>query len=107
MLPTRRQFPDDDLTQMPQDGTRKSKQLVARRRVDSGVDFHDAGAPVDAARDGFDGDQEPSASDVERQRAYADWLAGFEPREKRAGEGEHGVGLLAHQVHARSGEHAA
>lgn len=107
MLPTRRQLPGNDFTQMPQDGTRKSEQLVARGRVDSGVDFHDAGTPVGASRDGFDGDEEPSASDVERQRAYSDWLSGFEPRQQRTGEGQDGVGLVAHQVHPRSGEHAA
>ena len=107
MLPTRRQLPDNDLTQMPQDGTRQSEQLVARGRVDSGVDFHDPGAPAGASRDGFDGDEEPSASDVERQRAYADWLSSFEPREQRTGQGEHGLRLVKDQVHARSGERAA
>jgi hypothetical protein len=78
MLPTRRQLHGDDLTQAKNQRSGEEHQLVARRRVDSGVDLHDPGL-----RDCCGGDQEPSASDVERQRAYSDWLARFEPAQQR------------------------
>lgn len=107
MLPTRRKLAGNDVAETLKEGSRESEQLVARRRVDSGIDLHDAGALAGASRDGFDSDEEPSASDVERQRAYADWLARFEPREQRTGQGEDGVGLAEDEVHPRSGERAA
>ncbi len=109
MLPTRRQLSQRQLPQTTDDRNRETDQLVARGRVDSGIDFHDAG-PFDAAvsrRAGFEGDEEPTAGQVERQRAYSDWLAGFEPRQQRTGERKDVVRLGADQVHARSGERAA
>ena len=109
MLPTRRQLRDRDLTQTPEEGSREADQFVARApraRVDSGVDLQYAGTTLGAWVD-VEGDEEPSASDVEGQRAYADWLSSFEPREERTGQGEHGLRLVEDQVHARSGERAA
>jgi len=106
MLPitTRGQLLSSDLAQATEERGGQRDDLVARARVDSGVDLHDAGAFSTA---GFDGDEEPTAGDVERQRAYADWLARFEPRQDRGGQGERGSGFFADQVDARSDERAA
>jgi hypothetical protein len=68
MLPARRQLHDQDTTH--------------RRRVESGVDLC---APE--LRSALDRGDEPSASDVERQRAYADWLSRFEPAQQRGRDG--------------------
>ena len=43
-------------------------------------------------------DEEPSAADVKRQRAYADWLSSLEPPQKRRRQGEDGLGLGADEV---------
>jgi len=102
MLPTRRQLERNDDAEMLEHGARESHQLLARGRVDSGIDLHDAGL-----RDVLESDEEPSAADVERQRAYADWLARFEPSQKRRREGQDAVGLGTDEVDSRSGERAA
>ena len=102
MLPTRCQLDEDDLSETLDQRLGEGQQLIARRRVDSGVDLHDPGL-----RGSFDGDEEPSASDVERQRAYSDWLAGFEPAQKRSSQDQQLVRLDADDVDARSGECAA
>lgn len=106
MLPirTRRQLCSSDFSETTEQGGGQRHDLVARARVDSGIDLHDAGAFSTA---GFDGDEEPTAADVERQRAYADWLARFEPRQERGRQGERPSGFFADQVDPRSGERAA
>lgn len=106
MLPTRTrgQLLGSNLSQATEERGRQRDELVARARVDSGVDLHDPGAFSTA---GFDGDEEPTASDVERQRAYSDWLARFEPRQNRGRQGERGSGFFADHVDAGAGERAA
>ena len=106
MLPitTRGQLLSSNLAQATDERGCQRHDLVARPRIDSGVDLHDAGAFSTA---GFDGDEEPTAADIERQRAYADWLARFEPRQNRGRQGERGSGFFADQIDARSGERAA
>jgi hypothetical protein len=106
MLPirTRGQLLGSNLSQATEERGCESDDLLARARVDSGVALHDARAFSTA---GFDGDEEPTAADVERQRAYADWLARFEPRKDGGGQRERGSGFFADHVDARPGERAA
>lgn len=106
MLPirTRGQLLSSDFTQPTEEGGCQRDDGVARARVDSGVDFHDAGSLPSA---GFEGDEQPTAADVERQRAYADWLARFEPPKHRGRQSERRSGFFANQVDARAGERAA
>ncbi len=104
MLPirSRREFDCGNLTEAAEQGGGEGDQLRARGRIESGIDFHDA-----RSWSGLDGDEEPSAQDVERQRAYSDWLARFEPRQQRGGEGERLGGVVAHEVDTRPRERAA
>ena len=104
MLPirSRRELDGGNLTETADERGGESKQLRARARVQSGIDFHDSRAGL-----GLEGDEEPTAQDVERQRAYADWLARFEPSEQRRGEGERLGSVVADQVDARPRERAA
>lgn len=106
MLPIRTssQFDRSNLAETPEKRGCQSDDGFARPRVDSGVDLHDTGAFSPA---GFDGDEEPTAADVERQRAYADWLARFEPGQNRGRQGERRSGFFTDEVHSRSGERAA
>jgi hypothetical protein len=53
---------------------RSHGELRIRPRADSGIDLRDARPGL-----GFDGEGEPSATDLELRQAYADWLARFEP----------------------------
>jgi hypothetical protein len=93
-----------ELAEATDERTGERHELRARARVDSGINLHD---PWTVARLGFEGDEEPTAADVERQRAYADWLARFEPRKKGRRQREHAVRLVADQIDAGSGERAA
>jgi len=106
MLPirTRGQLLSSNLAQATDERGCQRDDLVARARVDSGVDLHDAGSFSTA---GFEGDEEPTEADVERQRAYSDWLARFEPGQHRGRQGERGSGFFADHVDARPGERAA
>ena len=104
MLPIRSRCELDggNLTEAAEQGASQGDELRARARVESGIDFHDA-----RSRGGLDGDEEPTTLDVERQRAYSDWLARYEPRQQRSRQGERLGGLVADQVDARSRERAA
>lgn len=109
MLParSRRQLQGSELPQPVQERSCQDEQLRGRARVDSGIDLQDAGAGRACSGLGFEGDEEPTAGDVERKRAYADWLARFEPGEDRRRQDERRHGLGAHQIHSGSGERAA
>jgi len=120
MLPmtTRGKLHGGDLAQVTNQGDRERQDLGARPRVDSGIDLHDARpwlpcsshgstCGLSSSRLGFDGDEEPTQADIERQRAYADWLARFEPRQNGTRQGEGSRRLVADQIHARPGERAA
>jgi hypothetical protein len=89
-------------SQVPDEGPGELDELGARGGVDSGIDLHDARSGLSVDRD-----EEPSAADVERHRAYADWLASLEPRQQRGGERYRLVGLASHEVDAGAGERAA
>lgn len=104
MLPRRTlsELGERTLAQVGEQGAGQADQLGARPRVDSGIDFHDA-RPWSV----LESDEEPSAGDVERQRAYADWLASFEPAQQRGRQGEHFVGGVADEVDARPGKRVA
>ena len=104
MLPiaTRGKLHGGHLAQVTNQGVCERQDLGARPRVDSGVDLHDARPWL-----GFDGDEEPTQADIERQRAYADWLARFEPGQNRGRQGEGSRRVVADQIHARPGERAA
>ena len=104
MIPrkTSGQLPRRDLAEATEEGRGARDDLGARPRVDSGVDLHDARSGL-----GLHGDEQPSAADVERQRAYSDWLARFEPREDRRGEVERRRGLVADEVDPGPDERAA
>ena len=104
MLPTRTrgELHGGNLAQVTNQGVRERQDLGARPRVDSGIDLHDARPWL-----GFDGDEEATEADIERQRAYADWLARFEPGQHRSRQGEGSRRLVADHIHARSGERAA
>jgi len=104
MLPRRTlgELGERALAEVGEQGAGQPDQLGARPRVDSGIDFHDA-RPWSV----LEGDEEPSAGDVERQRAYADWLARFEPAQEGRRQREGLVGGGADQVDARPGERAA
>ena len=104
MLPiaTRGKLHGGNLAQVTNQGVRERQDLGARPRVDSGVDLHDARPWL-----GFDGDEEPTEADIERQRAYAAWLARFEPGQNWSRQGEGSRRLVADQIHARPSERAA
>ncbi len=101
MLPRRELLPRD-LAQPAKQRGRKRDQPRARARVDSGIYSHDSGTWLV-----LDRDEEPSAPDVERQRAYADWLASLEPRKDRSRHREEVARRRAHHVDTGSGKGAA
>lgn len=101
MLPRRELLPRD-LAQPPKQRSRKRDELRARARVDSGIYTNDSGTWLV-----LDRDEQPSAPDVERQRAYADWLASLEPRKNRSRHREDVARRGAHDVDAGSGKGAA
>jgi hypothetical protein len=96
MLPTRRKLSTHDLTETTQQGAGQADELFARSmraRIASGVQLHDARSSERFDDGRIDGDDEPSESDIQQQRAYADWLASFEPGQHRTRERKDRVGL--------------
>jgi len=86
---------------MPEKRRGVLEDLGACGRIDSRVDPHDA-----RARPRLDGDQQPTASDIERKRTNDNWLALLEPGHDGGREADRRRRLGAHEIDARPGEGA-
>ncbi len=100
--PTRGQLVPGNGSEMAQERPGTLEDLGACGRVDARVDPHDA-----RARLLFDGDQEATVRDVERQRPNEDRLALLEPDNDGSRDADRRRCLGAHEIDARPGEGAA